>query len=196
MRLSIRIMIFSLICSVPALILVWRLSTDNLGANPVEFLEHTSGDWTIYFLLLTLSISPIHQKFKPNWNRYLMPMHLVRRILGLSAFAYALIHLSVYFVFDMSLSIDEAINDIIERPFILIGMLAFLLLVPLAITSTSGWQRRLKKQWQTLHKAIYGLTFLGILHYAMLVKADMLEPIFYMLIFAALMLFRMKRFQT
>ena len=181
-----------LISLIPAFVLVWRLLTDNLGANPVEFLTHSTGDWTVYFLLLTLAISPLQNRFKLNWNKLYLPAHLMRRILGLAAFTYALLHLSTYFVFDMSLSIDDAITDIIDRPFILIGMLSFVLLFALAITSNAWSQRVMKKNWRTLHKAIYALTFLGILHYALLVKADFLWPIIYMLGFAILMLMRMR----
>lgn len=181
-----------MLCSLPAWELVWRLLNDELGANPVEFLEHATGDWTIYFLLMTLTITPIQKLFRPNWNKWLFPMHLVRRTLGLSAFAYALLHLTTYLVFDMGLSLDDTITDIIERPFILIGMIALALLIPLAITSTAGWQRRLKQRWQTLHKAIYLLTFLGILHYALLVKADLLQPLIYLGLFGILMLFRIR----
>ena len=192
MSLIIKITLFSLLCSLPAWELVWRLLNDELGANPVEFLEHATGDWTIYFLLMTLTITPIQKLFRPNWNKWLFPMHLVRRTLGLSAFAYALLHLATYLVFDMGLSLDDTITDIIERPFILIGMIALALSIPLAITSTAGWQRRLKQRWQTLHKAIYLLTFLGILHYALLVKADLLQPLIYLGLFGILMLFRIR----
>lgn len=192
MPTALKILLFSLLCSLPGLDLVWRLFNDNLGANPVEFLEHTTGDWTIYFLLLTLSITPINQLIKPNWNKQFFAMHLVRRVLGLSAFVYALLHLATYLVFDMSLSLTDTINDIIERPFILIGMISLMILTPLAVTSTAKWQRRLKRHWQTLHKGIYVLTFLGILHYALLVKADLFQPLIYLFIFAALMLFRIR----
>lgn len=187
-----KLIIFSIVCSIPAWLLVWRLFNDDLGANPVEFLEHSTGDWAIYFLLLTLSISPIQKFFKPNWNRWIFAMHLVRRVLGLSAFCYVLLHLSVYVYFDMALSLQDTIQDIIKRPFILIGMLAFIMLIPLAITSTSGWQRRLKSRWQSLHKLIYPLTFLGILHYALLVKADLMMPMIYLILFMILMVFRIK----
>ena len=193
MNLTLRILLFSLLCSLPAWILLWRLFNDDLGANPVEFLQHDTGDWTIYFLLLSLSITPIQKYVKPNWNRWIMPMHLTRRVLGLSAFCYALLHLTTYFVFDMELSLLASLEDIIERPFILIGMLSLLMLIPLAITSTAGWQKRLKSRWQKLHKATYFLTFLGILHYALLVKADLWQPILYMSLFTILMLFRIKK---
>ncbi|BCN92623.1 hypothetical protein THMIRHAM_04080 [Thiomicrorhabdus immobilis] len=192
MTTALKVFLFSLLCSLPAWDLAWRFLNDELGANPVEFLEHHTGDWTIYFLLLTLSITPIQKFFKPNWNRWLMPMHLVRRVLGLSAFGYALLHLATYLVFDMGLSLTDSVNDIIERPFILIGMVSLILLIPLAITSTASWQKRLKRHWQTLHKAIYTLTFLGILHYALLVKADLFQPLIYLSLFAILMLLRIR----
>lgn len=190
MKNFIKILALSLACSIPALILVWRLLTDNLGANPVEFLTHSTGDWAIYFLLMTLAITPLQTRFKVAWHKLYLPPHLMRRILGLAAFGYALLHLATYFVFDMSLSLTDAIEDIIERPFITIGMLAFVLLLALAATSNSFAQRKLKQNWKKLHKSIYALTFLGILHYALLVKADLIMPLLYMSIFAALMLAR------
>lgn len=187
MKLAIKLIVLSLICAIPAGLLGYDLLTDNLGANPVETLEHTTGDWTIYFLLLTLSMTPLQQMLAPKWP---IPFHLIRRTLGLSAFVYALLHLAIYFVFDMSADLNEALTDIAERPFILIGMLALILLIPLAITSTQGWQRRLKRNWQTLHKLVYPITFLGILHYALLVKADLFMPLLYMTLFGILMLMR------
>lgn len=187
MLMALKLFIFGLICAIPAGLLTYDLFTDNLGANPVETLEHTTGDWAIYFLLLTLGMTPLQKLFALKWP---IPFHLIRRILGLSAFSYALIHLSVYFVFDMSADLNEAFIDITERPFILIGMLAFVLLIPLAITSSQGWQRRLKSKWQALHKLIYLITFLGILHYALLVKADLFMPLLYMTLFGILMLMR------
>lgn len=187
MPLSIRLFFFSLICAIPAGYLVQRLLTDNLGANPAETLIHFTGDWTIYFLLLTLSISPIQAFLKPKWP---IPMHLVRRILGVSAFAYVILHLASYFTFDMSLDIQATMDDIVERPFILLGFVAFILLIPLAITSTQGWQKRLRKRWQQLHKLVYAITLLGIIHYIMLVKADLLLPLLYLTIFGLLMLAR------
>lgn len=187
MPLAAKLLILSLVCALPAVDLGWKLLQDDLGANPVETLEHTSGDWAIYFLLLTLSMSPLQQLFAPKWP---IPMHLIRRVLGLSAFVYALLHLAVYFIFDMGLDIDAAIEDIATRPFIMIGMTALTLLIPLVITSTQGWQKRLKRRWQQLHKLIYPITFLGILHYALLVKADLFMPLVYLLLFGILMLLR------
>ncbi|WP_130538106.1 sulfite oxidase heme-binding subunit YedZ [Thiomicrorhabdus indica] len=187
MSVSIRIVIFSFICALPAGYLVQSLLTGNLGANPAETLIHFTGDWTIYFLLLTLSISPIQALLKPKWP---IPMHLIRRIFGLSAMAYAILHLSSYFTFDMVFDIQATIEDIYERPFILLGFVAFILLIPLTITSTQGWQRRLKKRWQQLHKLVYPITLFGIIHYIMLVKADLLLPLLYLSIFGLLMLAR------
>lgn len=187
MPLATKLLLFGLICAIPAGQLLFNLLNDNLGANPVEVLMHTTGNWAIYFLLLTLSIKPIQQLFTPKW---FMPMHLVRRVLGLSALAYALIHLAVYFVFDMSADVNQMLTDIVQRPFILIGMIALVLLISLGITSTQGWQRRLKRNWQRLHKLAYMATFLGILHYAMLIKADPLMPVLYMVLFGILMIIR------
>lgn len=192
MNKIIKIIALSVACTVPMLVLVWKLLNDQLGANPVEFLEHTTGDWTIYFLFLTLAITPLQTRFKLNWQKLYLPAHLMRRILGLAAFFYALMHLMVYFVFDMSLSIEEAIIDIIDRPFITIGMVAFFLLTLLAVTSNTYSQKKLKRSWKTLHNSIYALTFLGILHYILLVKADLFQPIIYLLIFAILMGLRWK----
>jgi len=195
MKKIAKIIALSLISAIPALILVWKLISDQLGANPVEYLEHATGDWTIYFLFMTLSITPLQSRMKLNWSKLYLPAPLMRRILGLAAFGYALLHLTTYFVFDMSLSLEDALNDIIERPFITIGMISFILLFALAITSNAGSQRLMKKHWKTLHKSVYALTFMGILHYALLVKADLIMPLIYLTIFAALMLVR-KRFHS
>lgn len=186
----LKINTFIVITLIPAFILIWRLLTDNLGANPVEFLTHNTGDWTVYFLLMTLAISPLQKRYKVNWNKLYLPTHLMRRILGLAAFFYALLHLATYFIFDMSLSLEDAIIDIKDRPFILIGMLSFVILLALAVTSNAWSQRKMQQYWLKLHKGVYTLTFLGILHYALMVKADYLWPIIYMLIFAILMLMR------
>lgn len=187
MNLAARLTLFSLVCALPGAYLLFNLLTNNLGANPPETLIHFTGDWTIYFLLLTLSMTPVQSFLKPKWP---IPMHLIRRVLGLSAFVYVILHLSSYFVFDMGLDWQATLEDIAERPFILVGFTAFLLLIPLAITSTQGWQKCLKKRWGQLHKAIYLITFLGIFHYIMLVKADLLLPLLYLTFFLLLMLSR------
>ncbi|NPA72962.1 MAG: sulfoxide reductase heme-binding subunit YedZ [Gammaproteobacteria bacterium] len=199
LKIAFNLTLFSLLCMLPALLLGWDLFTDQLGANPVEALEHTTGNWVVYFLLLTLSVSPLQKALKTlkrtsfNASKWLIPVHLVRRILGLSAFGYALLHATAYLLFDMGLSWEDTLIDLVDRPFILIGFIALLLLVPLAVTSTQGWQCRLKRHWQTLHSSIYLLTFLGILHYALLVKADLLMPLLYFGLFATLMLMRFRR---
>lgn len=186
-----RIVLLSLLCSIPALDLGWRFYHFDLGANPVETLQHTTGNWALYFLLITLSITPINNLLRPRWSKFLA-MHLTRRIFGLSAFCYAVLHLLSYWFFDLELSLPLLVEDVLERPFILMGMLALTLLVPLAITSTAGWQRRLKQRWQSLHKLVYPITLLAITHYVMLVKADLFQPLLMLLIFIVLMLLRNK----
>ncbi|MBN2646435.1 MAG: sulfoxide reductase heme-binding subunit YedZ [Thiotrichales bacterium] len=194
MPLSLKLSLLSLLCLVPAALLGHAFLTDGLGANPLETLEHNSGNWALIFLLLTLAISPLQYALAMRWP---IPSHLVRRILGLSAFFYALLHLSFYFVFEMGMNLEETFEDIATRPFILIGMLALLLLLPLAITSTQKWQRRLKQHWKSLHQLIYPITFLAILHYGLLVKADYFWPAIYFLLFVLLMLPRwIKRAKT
>lgn len=187
MKTGYKITLLSFVCFIPAGYLLSNLLTHNLGANPAETLIHFTGDWTIYFLLITLSISPIQSFLKPKWP---IPMHLVRRVLGLSALGYASLHLASYYTFDMGLDWQATLEDIIERPFILLGFSAFILLIPLAITSTKNWQKRLKRHWQTLHKLIYPITLIGIIHYIMMVKADLLLPLLYLSIFGLLMLAR------
>ena len=173
----------------PAMALGWRFLHDQLGANPVETLEHSSGDWALYLLLLTLAV-PQLIKLLPKQPP--LPTYLIKRTLGLAAFGYATLHLTVYFVFDLGLVFSDLIADLIERPFILVGMIAWLLLIPLAVTSTLNWQKRLKKRWFTLHKAIYWATGLGILHFFLLVKADMTQPTLLLIIFLALILWKRK----
>ncbi len=184
---TLKIIGLILLCSLPFFNLGWLFLQDDLGANPVETLESTTGDWAIYFLLLTLLVPYLTQVIKFRW---FLPEYLIKRTLGLAAFAYVLTHLSIYFVFDMSLSLEDAWFDIIERPFILVGMSALLLLIPLAITSTLKWQRRLKKHWFTLHKAIYVIILLGITHGIMIQKVDITEPLLYLGLFILLVILK------
>jgi sulfoxide reductase heme-binding subunit YedZ len=183
--------IFSLIllCALPGVLLSWQLFNNQLVANPVEALEHATGDWAIYFLLITLAAPLILKRLKRPSP---LPTYLIKRTLGLAAFIYALLHLTAYLVFDVELDFNAFVNDLAERPFILIGMIALLILFPLAITSTQGWQRRLKKHWLTLHKGIYLATALAIIHYALLVKADLTQPIMLLTIFTLVILWKRK----
>jgi sulfoxide reductase heme-binding subunit YedZ len=159
-----------------------------LGANPVKEMEHFMGEWNIRFLVLTLAVSPVMKLTGWGWLiRY-------RRIFGLLAFLYISLHLTIYFVLDAELSLSLAVEDIKERLYITLGMAGFLLLVPLALTSTKGWIKRLgNKRWNQLHWLIFPAVVLGLIHYYMAVKRDIREPLAYALIFAALFWFRLRK---
>ena len=154
---------------------------DKLGANPIEVITHSTGDWTLRFLLITLSISTLRRLI--NWGQLIR----LRRMLGLYAFFYATLHLFTYLWLDQFFWWEDILADIIKRPFITVGMLAFVLLIPLAATSTNAMIRRLGKNWLKLHKLIYPIAILGVLHYWWLVKADVREPFIYMAILALLL---------
>jgi sulfoxide reductase heme-binding subunit YedZ len=151
----------------------------------VEFLEHYTGDWTLRLLLTTLSMTPLRML-----TRLTEPIR-VRRILGLWTFAFLCLHFSMYLVFDLSFSMTQLGEDLVKRTYITLGFTAWLLLLPLAITSTAGWQRRLKRRWITLHRFIYPAAVLGAIHYLWLVKADKREPLIYLSILLALLAFRL-----
>lgn len=155
---------------VPFGLLVWNVFTENLGANPVEAITHTTGDWTLRFLLITLAITPFRKLFGLN------KLILYRRMLGLYAFFYACLHFLTYFVLDLSFIFEDVVDDVLERPYITIGFTAFLMLIPLAATSTNAMMRKLGKNWVKLHKMVYIIATLGVIHYLWLVKADLLEP--------------------
>lgn len=158
-----------------------------LGANPVKEMEHFMGEWNIRFLVLTLAVTPVIKLTGWGWLiRY-------RRIFGLLAFLYIFLHLSIYFILDVELSGALLVEDVAKRLYITLGMAGFLLLVPLAITSTKGWIRRLgNRRWNALHWLIFPAVVLGMIHYYMAVKRDIREPLFYALIFAALFWFRLR----
>jgi sulfoxide reductase heme-binding subunit YedZ len=155
-----------------------------LTANPVEFLEHFTGDWTLRLLLLTLAMTPLRRiSGLPEFIR-------VRRTIGLWAYAYLCLHFSIYLVFDLGFSPVQLGEDLAKRSYILLGFAALLCLTPLALTSTHGWQRRLGRRWKTLHRLVYPAAVLGSVHYLWLVKADIREPLVYAAILAALLLSR------
>jgi len=158
---------------VPACALIVRLTTDSLGANPVEELTHESGIWALRWLLASLAVTPLRQT--AGWSR-LAPL---RRTFGLLAFGYALLHFLVYAVLDQGLDFRYLADDLAERPYIFVGFSSFLLLLPLAVTSTRGWMRRLGKRWVTLHRASYVAGVAAVLHFMWLVKADLREPLLY-----------------
>lgn len=151
----------------------WLAWQGELGANPVETLSHRTGDWSLRFLLLTLAVTPVRRW--TGWNR----LQQFRRMLGLFAFFYVSLHFAVYLIFDQFFDWTAIVADVIKRPYITIGFAAFLLLIPLAITSTHGMMRRLGRNWQRVHRLVYLIAVLGVLHYAWLVKADLTEPLLY-----------------
>jgi sulfoxide reductase heme-binding subunit YedZ len=174
-----------LFCLVPLGVLVWCALTANLGANPVEFIQHATGDWTLRFLVFTLSITPLRKLLKlPDLVRF-------RRMLGLFAFFYACLHFLTYLGPDQSFDLAAIWRDVAKRPFITVGFTAFVLLIPLAITSTKGWIRRLGgRRWQMLHRAIYISAICGVIHYYWLVKSAVLRPLAYAALVAVLLLWR------
>lgn len=158
-------------CLAPFFILVFNAVTGNLGANPIEKVRLFTGDWTLYFLLITLAITPLRKI--SGWNELIR----YRRMLGLYAFFYACLHFLSYLILDQFFDWEEIGRDIIKRPYITIGVAAFVLLIPLAVTSTNRMMKRLGKNWKQLHSLIYLIATLGILHFLWLVKADIREPV-------------------
>ena len=175
-----------LLCLVPLGILIWRLLTNNLGANPVEFIQHATGDWTLRFLIFTLCITPFRKLLNlPDLIRF-------RRMLGLFAFFYVCLHFLTYLGPDQSFDLAGMWKDVAKRPFITVGFAAFVSLIPLAITSTTGWIRRIGgKRWQMLHRLIYFAAVCGVIHYYWLVKSDVRKPLFYGTLVAILLLWRL-----
>ncbi len=162
------------LCLAPLAALIWRYFYDELGANPIEFITHASGDWTLRFLCMTLAITPLRKLLRlPELIRF-------RRMLGLFAFFYACLHFTTYIWLDKFFDLSEMWKDVAKRRFITVGFLAFVLLIPLAITSTAGWIRRLGgRRWQMLHRAIYISAVAGVIHYYWLVKSAVLRPLAY-----------------
>ncbi len=175
-----------LLCLVPLILLFRSFYLDELGANPFEVLTRSSGEWTLRFLLLTLAMTPLRQLTGSAW-----PLRL-RRMFGLFVFFHVCVHLLTYLWLDHFFDWDEIVTDIIKRPYITFGMLAFTLLLPLALTSTKKMMKRLGKRWKSLHKLVYVIAILGVLHFILLVKADLREPIIYAFILLVLLLVRFK----
>lgn len=175
-----------LLCLGPFDFLVWRSLTGNLGPNPVEFFQHATGDWTLRFLIFTLCITPFRKLLKlPDLIRF-------RRMLGLFAFFYACLHFLTYLGPDQSFDVAAMWKDVYKRPFITVGFAAFVLLIPLALTSTAGSIRRLGgRRWQMLHRLIYISAICGVIHYHWLVKSAVLRPLTYAAIVAVLLLWRL-----
>lgn len=172
------------VCLVPAGWLLWLFFTDNLGANPFEVLTRDSGEWTLRFILLTLLMTPLRSIFNWSW-----PLR-IRRMLGLYAFFYASLHLLTYLWFDQFFDWNEIAIDIAKRPFITAGITAWFMLLPLAVTSTNNMMKKLGKKWKKLHRLVYPISILGVLHFVWLVKADLIEPIIYGVILFFLLAYR------
>ena len=179
-----------LLCSLPLLWLVLRalgVSSLSLGPNPVEALLHGLGLWGLRLLLLTLCIRPAAVTLRqPRLMR-------LRRMVGLWAFTYLVLHFLTWLLLDRSLDLDGIAADIVKRPFITVGFAALLLLLPLAVTSTDRWMRRLGRRWHSLHRLVYVAALLGSLHFLWLVKADWREPALYIAGYMALMFWRWRQ---
>jgi sulfoxide reductase heme-binding subunit YedZ len=180
----IKIPVF-LLCLLPLVALVWRGLIGGLGANPIEFITHKTGDWTLIFLVLTLAITPARRLLGlPEIIRF-------RRMLGLFAFFYGFLHFSTWIGLDKFFALTEMLHDVRKRPFITIGFTGLALMIPLAVTSTAGWIRRLGgKRWQRLHRLVYASAIAGVVHYYWLVKSDTRKPVFYGMMLALLLLYR------
>jgi len=174
-----------LACLVPLANLVWRTLHAQLGANPIEKITHTTGDCTLTFLLITLSVTPLRKLTRQYW------LIGLRRMFGLFAFFYGTLHLMTYVWLDKFFNVHEMLADIAKRKFITVGMTAFALMIPLALTSTKWSIRKLGgKRWQALHRLIYFSAAAGVIHYIWLVKADLKKPLEYASVLAVLMLYR------
>src|ERR1044071_4946937 len=162
-----------LACLVPFGQLLYNAYTGNLGVNPIETITHFTGDWTLILLLVTLGVTPLRRI--TGWN----PFIRCRRMLGLFAFFYATLHFLTYVVLDLFFDFHRVGADILKRPYITVGFTGFVLLIPLAVTSTSGMIRRLGKRWQQLHRLVYFVAAAGVIHFYWLVKADVRRPLQY-----------------
>ncbi|WP_290594455.1 protein-methionine-sulfoxide reductase heme-binding subunit MsrQ [Arenimonas sp. SCN 70-307] len=165
----------------PLAILVLGIANDTLGADPVARITHDTGTWALRLLLLGLALTPLRRFSGQAW-----PIRF-RRLVGLYAFFYACLHLATWLVLDLGGYWTQVFDDLAKRPYITLGFSAWLLLVPLALTSTRGWMRRLGRRWGQLHKLVYAAAVLAVLHYLWLVKADLREPLVYAAILALLL---------
>ena len=185
----LKVLVF-ILCLLPAGNLGWQFISDNLGANPFEVLTRESGQWVLRFLLLTLAMSPLRRLTGLSWPlRY-------RRMLGLFTYFYASAHLLTYLWLDQFFDWQEITTDILKRPYITLGILAFILLTPLALTSNRWMMRRLGRHWKNLHKLVYLIAILGVVHFLLLVKADIREPVIYSLVLMFLLILRLSPFRV
>jgi len=174
------------LCLAPLAYLAWRAFHNGLGANPIEAITHSTGTWTLVFLCITLSMTPLRRLLHQNW------FVRFRRMFGLFAFFFGCLHLATYVWLDKSFDFSEMIKDVYKRPFINAGFTAFSLMVPLAVTSTRGMIRRLGgKRWQMLHRLVYVSAIAGAIHYYWLVKSDETVPLRFAAIVGTLLVYRL-----
>jgi len=180
----IKVAIF-VVCLLPAVRLGWRAWTGDLTPNPIEFITHFTGDWAIRLVVATLAITPLRKLLRlPDLIRF-------RRMLGLFAFFYATLHFATWFGLDKYFDMHEILGDFTKRRFIIAGLVAYLCMVPLALTSTRGWIRRLGgRNWQLLHRLVYVTGIAAVVHYYWLVKSDIRWPVFYGSLVAILLAYR------
>ena len=175
-------LVLFVVCLMPLGLLVWRGFTGGLTANPIEFITHTTGWWALAFLMITLAVTPLRRLLDMPW------LLRLRRLLGLYAFFYASLHFLTWLVIDQFFDWEAIIKDIAKRPYITVGFTAFVLLLPLAATSTNAMVRRLgAARWQTLHRLVYVIAVLGVVHFWWLVKKDIREPAVFAMILIVLL---------
>jgi sulfoxide reductase heme-binding subunit YedZ len=184
MRRRIAKALVFVIAVIPVAQLVRGFLTGNLGVNPAETIQLATGRWALKFLLTSLAVTPVRRL--TGWNGIIQ----YRRMLGLFAFFYAILHFASYWAFDLSFAFGAMVGDILKRPFIALGFTAFLLLVPLALTSTKGWIRRLGKKWALLHRLVYLSAICAVIHFAWKVKVFTGDPVLYAAMLAVLLGFR------
>ena len=175
-----------LLSTIPFIVITYKIFLNKLGPEPIKEITHHTGEWTLLFLIFTLAMSPLKQI--TNMNIWIS----VRRMLGLFAFFYASLHMLTYVGLDYRFDINEISKDILTKRFIFVGFAAWLLLVPLALTSSKKMMNMLKQYWKKLHRLIYLIALLGVTHFIWLVKKDVTEPLIYLLIIFFLLAFRIK----
>lgn len=184
----LKVLVF-LVCLIPLakrVLEIFGVAGMSLGANPVEELIHRFGIWGLNFLLITLAVTPLRRLTGKNW------LLRFRRMFGLFAFFYVLMHFLTYAGLDQRFNLTAILEDIAERPYITVGFTAFLLLIPLAATSTKAMMKRLGRRWQKLHRLVYVIAVLGVCHFYWQVKLDTMEPLIYAAILAVLLAYRIK----
>jgi sulfoxide reductase heme-binding subunit YedZ len=168
-------------CLIPLARLVYGGVANALGANPIETITRSTGWWTLFLLMATLTVTPLRKLTGASW------LLRLRRMLGLFAFFYACVHFTTFIWFDHWFDVAEIVKDVIKRPFVTVGFAAFVLLLPLAFTSTNAMARRLGRNWQRLHRLIYAIAILGVVHFWWLVKRDITEPAIFALVLSILL---------